>query len=92
MGEFVIRGCQSSPGEFSISVRWEKNESKFPKGVRLDADDKEKNKTPLTRVTMCKVLLQPASGGRWRRVGFVSGDLLLLPGLHTAMTLQADVV
>lgn len=27
VGEFVIRGSQSSPGEFSISVRWEKKTS-----------------------------------------------------------------
>lgn len=40
VGEFVIRGCQSTPGEFSISVRWEKeNKSRLLKRVCLDTDD-----------------------------------------------------
>lgn len=42
VGEFVIRGCQSTPGEFSISVRWEKeNKSTVLSSVCLDTDDKK---------------------------------------------------
>lgn len=70
VGEFVIRGSQSSPGEFSISVRWEKKTS--PRSWIVFVWTLMTKKPPQVRVTV--LLLQPASRGRWRCVCLRSHD------------------